>query len=166
MCGIQVSLEEANVSNTNVSKEAFIIALSHFLKRSKEDKAHIFFLVSSDSSSVSKEDIATLCGFLLNAYVIALKSTSIAGKWKIDSNEEGRQRFVSMAMNEFDEDGKLSSVSVHDLVSWFSRFPLIEHMFAAVLRACFIDLESIIETHSHGLAEGCEETIQHVHYDR
>lgn len=57
-------------------------------------------------------------------------------------------------------------VSVSDLVSWFTRFPLVEHMFVAVVRACFIDLEGIIEKHPHGLAEGCEETVEHVHYER
>lgn len=166
MCVFQKSLEQENIRDSDVSKEAFIIALWNFLKRSKDDKAHIFFLVASDSNSVNKQDISDFISVLLDAYVIALKSTSIGSKWKIDSSIADNQRFVSMAMNELDQDDKLSSVAVSDLVSWFNRFPLIEHMFGAVLRACFIDFESIIETHSHGLAEGCQETTDHFQYDR
>ncbi|KAK3729569.1 hypothetical protein QZH41_017182 [Actinostola sp. cb2023] len=169
MCGIQKSLEQGTVGKTEVSKEAFIISLSHFLKQSKEDKAHIFSLVASDSESVSKQDIASLCGTLLHAYVIALKATSIGTQWKIDSTDADKERFVQMAIHELVKDHHAdlsSSVSVSDLVAWFTVFPLIEHLFGAVLRACFIDLESIVESHSHGLAEGCEEIIGHVQYDR
>lgn len=166
MCVFQKSLEQENVRESDVSKQAFIIALSHFLKRSKEDKAHIFFLVASDSSTVSKQDIADFVSILLDAYVIALKLTTIGGKWKIDSTKADNHRFVTMVMNELDPFNKLMTVKMEHLVTWFIRFPLIEHMFGAVLRACFIDLESIIESHTHGLTEGCQEMTGHVPYDR
>jgi len=166
MCVFQKSLEQENVRDIDVSKQAFIIALSHFLKRSKEDKAHIFFLVASDSTTVTKQDILDFVSILLDAYVIALKSTIIGGKWKIDSSKADNKRFVTMAMKELDPDDQLSMVTVDQLVSWFIRFPLIEHMFGAVLRACFIDLESIIESHTHGLTEGCQEMTGHLPYDR
>ena len=167
MCGIQKTLEQDHVRDSEVGIEAFIISLSHFLKRSKEDKAHIFFLVASDSDSVDKEDIAGLCGILLNAYVTALKSTSIGAKWKLDSNNASKERFIKMAIHELKKDHHESShITTEDLAYWFTVFPLIENMFGAVLRACFIDLESIVETHHHGLAEGCEEMVGHVQYDR
>jgi len=39
-------------------------------------------------------------------------------------------------------------------------------LFLAVSRACFLDVESLLEEKPHGLDEGCEETVAHVQYDR
>ncbi|XP_032232835.2 MTOR-associated protein MEAK7 [Nematostella vectensis] len=166
MTNIQKSLGQ-DIPEDHVSIDAYIVTMSHMFKKGRDQKAHIFYLVASDSNTVNSSDVATLCSLFLNAYTIALESTSVGAKWKLKSTPQDSERFVQMAMKELLGSKKQPcELTTEDLIAWFSRFPLIEHLFSAIIRACFIDLESIVEEHPHGLSEGCEETIGHIQYDR
>lgn len=144
------------------------MSMSHVFKRSREEKAHIFYYLTADVDQVvTSVEVEDLCKTLLDAYVIALKKTGHAAEWKLQTNAQANQRFAKNAIKDLlGKKTDPSCVSPEEVVSWFSKFPLMENLFLAVMRASFFDVESLLEEKPHGLEEGCEETVAHVQYDR
>ncbi|XP_020610901.1 TLD domain-containing protein 1-like [Orbicella faveolata] len=170
MCNIQRARRALKnpLQNGQVGKVAFFVSMSHIFKRSREEKAHIFYYLTADVDQVvTSVEVEDLCKTLLDAYVIALKKTSIGAEWKLQTNAQANHRFAKNAIKDLlGKKTDPSCVSPEEVVSWFGKFPLIENLFLAVSRACFLDVESLLEEKPHGLDEGCEETVAHVQYDR
>ena len=152
----------------HVGKVAFFISMSHVFKRSREEKAHIFYFLTADTDQVvTSVEVEELCKILLDCYVTALKKTSVGAKWKLQTNPEANHRFAKNAIKDLlGKKADPSCVAPEEFLPWFNKFPLIEKLFLAVMRACFMDTESLVEEKPHGLVEGCEETVAHVQYDR
>lgn len=154
--------------NGHVGRVAYFISMSHVFKQSRQERAHIFYLLTADSdqvvTSVEAED---LCKMLLDCYVTALKKTSGGAKWKLQTNPEANHRFAKNAIRDLlGNKSDPSCVTPEEFSMWFDKFPLIEKLLLAVMRAAFLDVESLVEEKPHGLEEGCEESIAHVQYDR
>lgn len=152
----------------HVGKVAFFISMSHVFKRSREEKAHVFYFLTADTDQVvTNVEVEDLCKILLDSYVTALMKTSVGAKWKLQTNAEANHRFAKNAVKDLlGKKTDPSCVAPEEFLPWFNKFPLIENLFLAVMRACFMDVESLVEEKSHGLEEGCEETVAHVQYDR
>ena len=170
MCNIQRARRALKnpLQNGQVGKVAFFVSMSHIFKRSREEKAHIFYYLTADVDQVvTSVEVEDLCKTLLDAYVVALKKTSIGAGWKLQTNAQANYRFAKNAIKDLlGKKTDPSCVCPEEVVSWFGKFPLIENLFLAVSRAGFLDVESLVEEKPHGLEEGCEETIVHVQYDR
>ena len=156
------------LQNGHVGKVAFFISMSHVFKRSREEKAHIFYLLTADTDQVvTSVEVEDLCKTLLDSYVTALKKTPVGAKWKLQTNSEANHRFAKNAIKDLlGKKADPSCVASEEFLPWFNKFPLIESLFLAVMRASFLDVESLVEERPHGLAEGCEESVAHVQYDR
>lgn len=170
MCNIQRARRALKnpLQDGQVGKVAFFVSMSHVFKRSREEKAHIFYYLTADVDQVvTSVEVEDICKILLDAYVTALKKTSIGAEWKLQTDAQANHRFAKNAIKDLlGKKTDPSCVSPEEVVSWFSKFPLIENLFLAVSRACFLDVESLLEEKPHGLEEGCEETVAHVQYDR
>lgn len=151
-----------------VAKVAFFVSMSHVFKQSREEKAHIFYYLSADVDQVvTSVEVEDLCKILLECYVTALKKTILGLKWKLMTNPEANHRFAKNAVKDLlGKKADPSCVALEEFLPWFNKFPMIENLFLAVMRACFLDVESLVEEQPHGLVEGCEETVAHVQYDR
>lgn len=151
-----------------VAKVAFFVSMSHVFKQSREEKAHIFYYLSADVDQVvTSVEVEDLCKILLECYVTALKKTILGSKWKLMTNPDANHRFAKNAVKDLlGKKADPSCVALEEFLPWFNKFPIIENLFLAVMRACFLDVESLVEEQPHGLAEGCEETVAHVQYDR
>ena len=156
------------LQNGHVGKVAFFISMSHVFKRSREEKAHIFYFLTADVDQVvTSVEVEELCKILLDSYVTALKKTSVGAQWKLQTSVEANHRFAKNAVKDLlGKKTDPSCVAPEEFLPWFNKFPLIENLFLAVMRACFLDVESLVEEKPHGLEEGCEETVAHVQYDR
>ena len=170
MCNIQRARRVVKnpLEDGQVGRVAFFVSMSHVFKRSKAEKGQIFYHLTADVDQVvTSVEVEELCKILLDAYVMALKKTTDGAKWELHTNAEANHRFAKNAIQELlGKKADPSCVSPEEVISWFSKFPLIEKLFLAVMRAGFFDVESLLEAKPHGLEEGCEETVAHVQYDR
>ncbi|XP_027060101.1 TLD domain-containing protein 1-like isoform X1 [Pocillopora damicornis] len=170
MCNIQRARRVVKnpLEDGQVGRVAFFVSMSHVFKRSKAEKGQIFYHLTADVDQVvTSVEVEELCKILLDAYVMALKKTTDGAKWELHTNAEANHRFAKNAIQELlEKKADPSCVSPEEVISWFSKFPLIEKLFLAVMRAGFFDVESLLEAKPHGLEEGCEETVAHVQYDR
>ena len=170
MCNIQKAQKflKHPLEPDQVGKRAFFVMASHCLKRNREEKVRVFYVLSADADQiVTSVEVEQLCVCLLESYAVALKKTAVASQWKLETDRTVNQHFAKMAVKELlgsKEDP--SYVSPDEMTTWFTKLPLIEHLFVATIRACFFDVEGLVEGAHHGLSEGCEETVEHVQYDR
>ena len=170
MCNVQKDRREQKnpLPMEKVGKVAFFVSMSIVFKQTREEKAHTFYSMSAEVDQVvTSLEVENLCKTLLNAYVTALQKTSTGNIWKLQTTEDANQRFAKCSIRDLlGQKTDPSCVSLGELTVWFSKFPLIEKLFLAVMRAGFLDVESLVEEKPHGLQEGCEETVAHVQYDR
>lgn len=170
MCNIQRARRVVKnpLEDGQVGRVAFFVSMSHVFKRSRAEKGQIFYHLTADVDQVvTSVEVEELCKILLDAYVMALKKTTDGAKWELHTNAEANHRFAKNAIQELlGKKADPSCVSPEEVISWFSKFPLIEKLFLAVMRAGFFDVESLLEAKPHGLEEGCEVTVAHVQYDR
>lgn len=170
MCNIQRARRAVKnpLEDGQVGRVAFFVSMSHVFKRSREEKAQIFYHLTADVDQVvTSVEVEDLCKTFLDAYVVALRKTADGAKWNLYTNLEANQRFAKNAIQELlKKKADPSCVSPEEVISWFGKFPLIERLFLAVMRAGCFDVESLLEAKPHGLEDGCEETVAHVQYDR
>lgn len=154
--------------NGHVGRVAFFVSMAHVFKQGSQEKAHVFYLLTADSDQVvTNVEVEDLCKILLDCYVTALKKTSRGAKWKLQTNPEANHRFAKNAIKDLlGSKVDPSCVACEEFLPWFNKFPLIEKLFLATMRASFIDVDSLVDEGPHGLLEGCEETTAHVQYDR
>lgn len=159
---------EKSLAEWSSSKSGFFCFHVTCFQTKQGRKAHIFYFLSADVDQVvTSVEVEDLCKILLECYVTALKKTILGSKWKLMTNPEANHRFAKNAVKDLlGKKADPSCVALEEFLPWFNKFPMIENLFLAVMRACFLDVESLVEEQPHGLVEGCEETVAHVQYDR
>ena len=169
MCHLQQEQKflKDTVDPTGIGKQAFFKVLSHCMKKG-DWSGHVLYVLSADADQmVTSVEMEGLCMCLLDSYSKAFKQTVPGTQWKLETDTASNELFAKMAIQELlGEKENPSCVSVVDVKAWLARFPLIQHVLVATMRACFFGVEDLVEEAHHGLSEGCQETVEHVHYDK
>ena len=165
---MECSREPGVPCKQKVTKEAWFILMFKVLKKSNEEKSHIFYSMIADADCIiTSADIEQLLFLLLNCYVTALKKTEVGSMWKLNTNQISNERFANMAVKELLRSKPHPSyVDVEEVYIWISKLPLVGQLFENVLTACIMDPSCILEGAHHGISEGCGETIKHVEFNR
>ena len=116
---------------------------------------------------ITSADIEKLLILMLNCYIMALKKTETGSKWGIETTQESNERFAKMTVKELlGSKPDPSFVPIEEVHSWLGKVPLVGQLFEDVLTACIMNPECVLEGAHHGISEGCEETVEHVEYNK
>lgn len=151
-------------SQGQVNKRDFLINVSQIVKGSLNKKIQVFYFLATANEKATLEDISALSQVLIECYVKAVgMSSSGATHMNAGSNTEANKRLAEMLLKTIPEEKlKSGGVAESDLEGWMIKEVLLMRLFEEAFRACFFGPDSILDTHSHGLEEGCEPTVEHV----
>ena len=155
-------------SKNQVTKEALFILMFQVLKKSNEEKSRVIYSMTADADCIiTSADIEKLLILMLNCYIMALKKTETGSKWGIETTQESNERFAKMTVKELlGSKPDPSFVPIEEVHSWLGKVPLVGQLFEDVLTACIMNPECVLEGAHHGISEGCEETVEHVEYNK
>lgn len=160
--------DQEQPSEHQVTKEALFILMHQVLKKSNEEKSRVFYsMIAEADCVVTSTDIEQFLILMLNCYITALKRTDVGSKWKLQTTKESCERFARMLIEELlGSKPHPSYVAIEEVYAWIRKLPIVGQLFKDVVVACIINPIGIIEGAHHGISEGCEESVEHVEFNK
>ena len=100
---------------------------------------------------------------MIEAYIKVVEKSGFGSAYMQTgtTNEANTSLAVHLTRNIPEE--KDGNLSVDDIETWMQKEVLVTRLFEDVFKACFLGGDTILDTRRHGLKEGCEPTVEHLH---
>ena len=155
-------------NNTEVGqadKRQFLLGISQILRGTSDQRAQALYFMAAKSHEVPTiEDLSALCFALTQGYIKAIEKSGSAAAYKHQENSTtgDDHRLADMLLDSIPGECRSRDITVEDIEKWMCKQVLLSRIFEDVCKACFLGPDSIVETHWHGIKQGCEPTIEHV----
>lgn len=150
-------------SGKQINKRDFFISSSQILKGTLSNKAQALQTLTTSNNRGTLQELLELCIVLIESYTTAIKRPELSIYKHVGSNTEANRRLAKMLLKSIQEDKhQYCGVASNDFENWMRNEVLLVRLFEDVFKVCLFGPESIMETHPHGLQEGCEPTVEHV----
>ncbi len=150
------------MSDIKVEKRDFLVSISKVLKGYSSEKATILHALSTTNNESSISLLLEICKTLIEAYIKAIEKSGLGSAYIQTGTTNEVNTSLAMQLTRSIPEEKHGSLSVDDVEKWMQKEVLVTRLFEDVFKACFFGAHTILETHWHGLKEGCEPTVEHI----
>ena len=126
------------------------------------EKAVIVHALSTKTNETSLNLLLELCKTLIDAYIKAVEKSSVGSTYMKTGTTNEANTSLAVQLTRTIPEEKSKSLTVDDVETWMQREVLVMRLFEDVFKACFVGVDMILDTHRHGLKEGCEPTVEHL----
>ena len=145
-----------------IEKRDFLVSISKVLKGYSSEKAQILLALSTTNNESSIDLLLEMCKTLIEAYVKAVEKSGLGSQYMKTGTTNEANTSLAVHLTRSIPEEKHASLSVDDVEAWMRKEILVMRLFEEVFKACFLGVDTILETQWHGLKEGCEPTTEHV----
>ena len=145
-----------------IEKRDFLVSISKVLKGFSSEKAQILHALSTTDNESSIDLLLEICKTLIEAYIKAIDKSGLGSQYMQTGTTNEANTSLAVELTRSIPEEKHESLSVDDVEAWMRKEVLVTRLFEDVFKACFLGADTILETHWHGLKEGCEPTVEHV----
>ena len=140
-----------------------MVTISKVLKGYLSEKAAILHDLSTTNIYESNFNLLLeLCQTLIEAYIKAVEKSGLGSSYMQTGTTNEANTSLAVQLTSSIPEEKHGNLSVDDVETWMQKEVLVTRLFEDVFKACFLGADTILETHKHGLKEGCEPTVEHV----